>query len=64
MFAPRWFDKTDEISPTLWGDLEVYSYNGKYAEHRAAMDSSNSDEVTDVRSTEFNPWQYENLAAE
>lgn len=56
-FTPRWFDRTDEISPTPWGDLEVYSYNGKYTEHHAAIDSSNSNEVTDVRATEFNPWQ-------
>ncbi|EXC30973.1 hypothetical protein L484_021273 [Morus notabilis] len=62
-FTPRWFDQTNDISPTPWGDLEVYSYNGKYTEHRAAVDSSNSDEVTDIRSTEFNPWQYENQAA-
>ncbi|KAL5549903.1 hypothetical protein UlMin_000079 [Ulmus minor] len=61
-FTPRWFDQTDEIFPTPWGDLEIYSYNGKYSEHRAAVDSSNSDEVSDVKSTEFNPWQYENLA--
>ncbi|KAF4377533.1 hypothetical protein F8388_025024 [Cannabis sativa] len=62
-FTPRWFDQTDEICPTPWGDLEVYAYNGKYTEHRAAIESSSSDEVTDVKLTEFNPWQYENLAS-
>ncbi|KAG2690575.1 hypothetical protein I3760_09G193700 [Carya illinoinensis] len=59
-FTPRWFDLTSEISPTPWGDLEVYSFNGKYAEHRAAV--VDSVDETDVTSTEFNPWQYQNLA--
>ncbi|KAF9679927.1 hypothetical protein SADUNF_Sadunf06G0066600 [Salix dunnii] len=63
-FTSRWFDQTDEIHPTPWGDLEVYRYNGKYTEHRAAIDSSGSVEETDIQSMEFNPWQYENLAPE
>ncbi|CAK7333977.1 unnamed protein product [Dovyalis caffra] len=63
-FTPRWFDQTDEIHPTPWGDLEVYQYNGKYTEHRAAKDNSDSIEESDIQSMEFNPWQYENLAAE
>ncbi|XP_021825510.1 oxysterol-binding protein-related protein 3A-like [Prunus avium] len=62
-FTPRWFDKTDEICPTTWDDLEVYRYNGKYTEHRAAVDNSDSVEAIDIKSIEFNPWQYENLAA-
>ncbi|KAL6138741.1 hypothetical protein ACLB2K_064020 [Fragaria x ananassa] len=62
-FTPRWFDKTDEICPTTWDDLQVYQYNGKYTEHRAAIDDSDSIEAIDVKSIEFNPWQYENLAA-
>lgn len=62
-FTPRWFDKTDEICPTTWDDLQVYQYNGKYTEHRAAIDDSDSVEAIDVKSIEFNPWQYENLAA-
>jgi hypothetical protein len=57
-FTPKWFNKTDDISPTPWGDLEVYEYNGKYAEHRAAIDSSSVAEETDQSSIEFNPWQY------
>lgn len=57
-FKPRWFDLSTEISPTPWGDLEVYRYNGKYDEHRAAVDKSDSVEDADVRLTEFNPWQY------
>jgi hypothetical protein len=57
-FTPKWFSKTDDISPTPWGDLEVYEYNGKYAEHRAAIDSSSVAEETDQSSIEFNPWQY------
>lgn len=62
-FTPRWFDLTDEISPTPWGDLEVYLYNGKYTVHRAAIDSSDSIEGPDSRA-EFNPWQYDSLGAE
>ncbi|KAM7262527.1 hypothetical protein ACFE04_000210 [Oxalis oulophora] len=62
-FAPKWFDLTDEITPTPWGDLELYQYNGKYTEHRAAADNSDSVIETNVESTEFNPWQYEDLAA-
>lgn len=61
-FTPRWFDRTDEITPTPWGELEVYQYNGKYTEHRATADSSESFE--DPTKTEFNPWQYDNLGAE
>uniref|UniRef100_A0A0A9ABE4 Oxysterol-binding protein n=1 Tax=Arundo donax TaxID=35708 RepID=A0A0A9ABE4_ARUDO len=57
-FTPRWFNMTDEIAPTPWGDLEVYEYNGKYTEHRAAIDSSNVADEIDVTSIEFNPWQY------
>ncbi|XP_057484692.1 oxysterol-binding protein-related protein 3C-like [Actinidia eriantha] len=64
-FTPKWFDLTEEITPTPWGDLEIYQYNGKYTEHRAALDgSSASTDVDDVRLTEFNPWQYDNLSAE
>ncbi|KAI4385553.1 hypothetical protein MLD38_003566 [Melastoma candidum] len=57
-FIPRWFDLTEEVVSTPWGELEVYSYNGKYSEHRAAADASTSDSNTNVESIEFNPWQY------
>lgn len=63
-FTPRWFDITDEVSPTPWGDLEICQYNGKYTEHRAAIDASNSIDIEDVRSVEFNPWQYGNVSEE
>lgn len=64
-FTPRWFELSNEVSPTPWGELEVYRYNGKYDEYRAAVESSdNIEEVEDVRTTEFNPWQYDNLVAE
>ncbi|XP_031120793.1 oxysterol-binding protein-related protein 3C-like [Ipomoea triloba] len=63
-FTPRWFDITDEMTPTPWGDLEICQYNGKYAEHRAAIDASNSIDIGDVRSAEFNPWQYGNVSEE
>ncbi|XP_068338455.1 oxysterol-binding protein-related protein 3C-like isoform X2 [Pyrus communis] len=63
-FTPRWFDLTEEVTPTPWGDLEVYQYNNKYTEHQAAIDSSDSIDVVDVTSIEFNPWQFGNLSAE
>ncbi|XP_065852389.1 oxysterol-binding protein-related protein 3A-like [Euphorbia lathyris] len=63
-FVPRWFDQTDEIHPTPWGDLEVYRFNGKYGEHRAAADSSDSSGEITFESIEFNPWQYDSVAAE
>lgn len=62
-FSPRWFDLTEEIATTPWGDMEVYQYNGKYTEHRAAIDSSDIVEVEDVKTKEFNPWQYNDLSA-
>ncbi|KAI4354503.1 hypothetical protein L6164_003357 [Bauhinia variegata] len=62
-FSPRWFDQTDEVAATPWGDLEVYQYNGKYAAHRQAIDSSDSIDNAD-NTTEFNPWQYDNVNAE
>lgn len=61
---PRWFDLTEEVTPTPWGDLEIYQYNGKYIEHRAAADNLGSIDDGDVKSIEFNPWQYGNLATE
>lgn len=63
-FAPRWFDLTDEVATTPWGDIEIYSYNGKYTEHRATVDSSDSINEVDITSIEFNPWQYGNLSTE
>lgn len=58
-FKPKWFNISNEICPTPWGELEVYEYNGKYHEHRAAIDSSDHVEEGDAKTTEFNPWQYE-----
>ncbi|RZC70661.1 hypothetical protein C5167_033796 [Papaver somniferum] len=64
-FIPRWFDMSGEVTPTPWGDLEVYQFNGKYMEHRAAVDSSDAtDDDVDVRSIEFNPWQFGNVVSE
>ena len=63
-FTPRWFNLSGEVSPTPWGDLEVYEYNGKYSEHRAMVDSSEVSEEIDINSIEFNPWQYGNIYAE
>ncbi|RWR81612.1 Oxysterol-binding protein [Cinnamomum micranthum f. kanehirae] len=63
-FTPRWFDLSGEVTPTPWGELEVYQYNGKYTEHRASIDAADIINEVDVKSIEFNPWQYGNLAAE
>lgn len=63
-FVPKWFDLTEELAPTPWGELEVYRYNGKYSEHRARINVSDSINLADVKSTEFNPWQYDNLSTE
>lgn len=63
-FTPKWFDLTDEVTPTPWGEIEVYQYNGKYDECVAASDTSASVEEVDIKSIEFNPWQYDNLSAE
>ncbi|KAK8361772.1 hypothetical protein E1A91_A03G058000v1 [Gossypium mustelinum] len=61
-FTPRWFDLIDGVTVTPWGDLEIYSYNGKYPEHWATVDSSDSNGELDIMSIEFNPWQYGNLS--
>uniref|UniRef100_A0A1J3JQC1 Oxysterol-binding protein-related protein 3A n=1 Tax=Noccaea caerulescens TaxID=107243 RepID=A0A1J3JQC1_NOCCA len=61
-FAPKWFDETEEVTPTPWGDLQVYQFNGKYSVHRAAADYS-EDNTTDVKLTQFNPWQFQHLSA-
>ncbi|XP_073057067.1 oxysterol-binding protein-related protein 3C-like [Primulina eburnea] len=63
-FTPKWFDPTDEVTPTPWGDLEVYRYNGKYTEHRNAIENSIAVDTSDVQLTEFNPWQYASLSEE
>ncbi|KAL9278159.1 putative oxysterol-binding protein [Arabidopsis thaliana] len=60
-FAPKWFDETEEVTPTPWGDLEVYQFNGKYSVHRATAE--NSEDTTDVKLTQFNPWQFQDLSA-
>ncbi|KAI3993450.1 hypothetical protein MKX01_002463 [Papaver californicum] len=58
-FTPKWFDLTEEVTSTPWGEVETYKYNGKYTEHRAKIDSNKDDEVG-VPPAEFNPWQYGN----
>uniref|UniRef100_A0A804MBV9 Uncharacterized protein n=1 Tax=Zea mays TaxID=4577 RepID=A0A804MBV9_MAIZE len=58
-FTPRWFNVTDAVASTPWGDLQICEYSGKYTEHRAAIDSSSTtDDETDVTSVQFDPWQY------
>ncbi|ONK76924.1 uncharacterized protein A4U43_C02F1300 [Asparagus officinalis] len=63
-FKPKWFNMTEEIVTTPWAELEVYEYNGKYAEHRAVADSSTSSVEQDITSIEFNPWQFDNSSIE
>ncbi|EFH38609.1 predicted protein [Arabidopsis lyrata subsp. lyrata] len=60
-FAPKWFDETEEVTPTPWGDLQVYQFNGKYSVHRATAD--NSEDTTNVKLNQFNPWQFQDLSA-
>lgn len=55
-FTPRWFNMTEEVCVTPWGDLEIYEYNGKYSKHR---DTNTND--ADITKLEFNPWQYGNV---
>ncbi len=55
---------TKDISPTPWGDLEIYEYNGKYTARRQAIDSANSGKEIDIeelKSIAYNPWQYESV---
>uniref|UniRef100_M4EZ21 Oxysterol-binding protein n=1 Tax=Brassica campestris TaxID=3711 RepID=M4EZ21_BRACM len=59
-FTPKWFDITEEVTPTPWGDLEVYQFNGKYLEHREAADKS--EDNTDPKSIPFNPWQFPDMS--
>ncbi|KAL0369823.1 UNVERIFIED_CONTAM: Oxysterol-binding protein-related protein 3C [Sesamum angustifolium] len=61
-FNPKWFDQTEEVVPTPWGDLELYRFNGKYIDHRNNIDSSDAVDTGDVQSIEFCPWQYANLS--
>uniref|UniRef100_A0A7N0TCW3 Oxysterol-binding protein n=2 Tax=Kalanchoe fedtschenkoi TaxID=63787 RepID=A0A7N0TCW3_KALFE len=57
-FVPRWFQLTEEVTSTPWGDLEVYEFNGKYNEYRKTNNTLDVITNQDVKSTEFNPWQY------
>lgn len=61
-FSSKWFDKSEDITTTPWGELEIYKFNGKYMEHRNAIDSSDAGGTDDNQSTEFNPWQYADLS--
>ena len=63
-FIPRWFGLSGEVTTTPGGELEVYEYNGKYNEHRSAIDASEIVPEVSTESIEFNPWQYGNLTTE
>ncbi|KAH7372624.1 hypothetical protein KP509_17G013500 [Ceratopteris richardii] len=58
-FTPRWFRLTGDVTSTPWGDMEVYEYNGKYAEHRSRIEASPSEADIDSKSQAFKPWQFE-----
>ncbi|KAJ7556693.1 hypothetical protein O6H91_05G094200 [Diphasiastrum complanatum] len=61
-FSPRWFKVTGDVTPTPWGDLDVFEYNGKYSEHRAGVENKNFDSrSSDQRNIQFNPWQYSHI---
>ncbi|KAI5065471.1 hypothetical protein GOP47_0020440 [Adiantum capillus-veneris] len=62
-FVPKWFRLTGDVTSTPWGDMEIYEYNGKYTEHRAQIDASSSEPNIDVKSLEFNPWQFKESEA-
>ncbi|KAI3871386.1 hypothetical protein MKW98_024555 [Papaver atlanticum] len=55
-YSPKWFDRTEEVVATQWGDLEVYQFNGKYTERRELLNNSNCG-ASNGRETEFHPWQ-------
>jgi hypothetical protein len=63
-FKPRWFELTEEVTSTPWGDLEVYKYNGKYTEHRKLLDNSDTGKtnIEQLKSIVFNPWQFDSPA--
>ncbi|KAH7280187.1 hypothetical protein KP509_37G055300 [Ceratopteris richardii] len=58
-FTPKWFQLTGEITSTPWGDMEIYEYNGKYAEYRMEVEASPSAADIDDKNLDFNPWQFE-----
>lgn len=60
-FTPKWFTITGDITTTPWGDMEIYEYNGKYTEHRNQIEASADDSEVDSESTEFNPWQFNEI---
>ena len=60
-YIPRWFDVTEEVAVTPWGDLEIYEYNGKYSKHRDEIGDVDVNGDDDVSKMEFNPWQYGNV---
>ncbi|XP_026400693.1 oxysterol-binding protein-related protein 3B-like, partial [Papaver somniferum] len=53
-FTPKWFDLTNEVVTTPYGETPIYKYNYKYNEHRAKVNSL----IEVVQPIEFNPWQY------
>ncbi|XP_026428910.1 oxysterol-binding protein-related protein 3C-like [Papaver somniferum] len=53
-FTPKWFDLTNEVVTTPYGETPIYKYNYKYNEHGAKVNSL----IEVVQPIEFNPWQY------
>ncbi|EFJ19778.1 hypothetical protein SELMODRAFT_153241 [Selaginella moellendorffii] len=63
-FTPKWFTLTEDVSTTPWGDLEIYEFNGKYAEHRAKVEAESSGDRVDQTGITFNPWQYDDSSVQ
>ncbi|RID41346.1 hypothetical protein BRARA_J01318 [Brassica rapa] len=63
-FTPRWFDLTDEITSTPWGDIGIYQYNGKYTDTEIQQRARAVPPMKWTSSIEFNPWQYGNVSTE
>jgi hypothetical protein len=56
--TPRWFNRSSEIAPTPWGDVEVYEYNGKYPKHLKSILPGATVDVEQLKSVTFDPWQF------
>lgn len=65
---PKWFRATGETTQTPWGELELYEFNGKYLEHRRALDGGKETAIMQADPDAatppivFDPWQYKALS--
>lgn len=56
--TPRWFKMSSDISPTPWGDVEIYEYNGLYPKHLESIPAGVTADVEQLKSMTFDPWQF------